>query len=634
MTESWQYGAFISYRHVEPDRRWAHWLHRSLEAFRTPRALVRAGVPARVGRVFRDEEELPASADLSREIDRALEQSRFLVVVCSPSTPASRWVNKEVQRFRELQRGDRIIALLVHGEPHEAFPPSLRQIRRLADAPGGPSAADVEEVEPLAADVRRSRLEPRSRLRKMALLRIAACLLGCRFDDLRQREQERQRRRLLAGLAGLVVLAAAFATLTLLLLAERGAKEQQLALARSERDLLRRATQSRWLLDRHAGLTWPSTATAEEAAEWRGRVEGLLADRTALVAERAALEAAGARDDDPKRTWRVETIRAVEADLRRLEPLLPEIASRERRARAEAQVAQDPAWSVARDRIRRAAVYGGLDLPVQGGLVPLGVERVSGLHEFAVQGTGDVPAWDAAEDRAIVTERSAIVLVLLPGGTFVQGSQRAGDPEADPVEEPAHTVRVPPFFLGKHEVTRAQWTAIGGGPGSDARSLGGAHPATGMSWVEARRVLEAGSYALRLPTESEWELACRGGSTLPYGVARTADELRAHAHFGAGRPDDGPRTALAGSRGAGYGLHDLQGNVAEWCEDAYEPGYEDAPVDGSARPPGDDPKRVVRGGDFRSPARAMRPASRGWELRDRGHPDLGLRVARSVGGLR
>jgi len=103
--EGFTYSAFISYRHVEPDRTWAKWLHTALETYRVPRNLVRErGFPNRLPRAFRDEEELPASADLSREIERALDGSRFLIVVCSPRTPSSVWVNAEVEHFRALGR--------------------------------------------------------------------------------------------------------------------------------------------------------------------------------------------------------------------------------------------------------------------------------------------------------------------------------------------------------------------------------------------------------------------------------------------------------------------------------------------------------------------------------------------------
>src|SRR5689334_6418616 len=146
----YRYAAFISYRHAEADRRWAKWLHKALETYRVPRSLVRQrGVPARLGKCFRDEEELPVSSDLSNEIDKALVASRFLIVVCSPRTPASQWVNREVERFRELGRGDRILALLIEGEPGEAFPKALTEIRRtLTDAGSMTGAQTVEQVEP------------------------------------------------------------------------------------------------------------------------------------------------------------------------------------------------------------------------------------------------------------------------------------------------------------------------------------------------------------------------------------------------------------------------------------------------------------------------------------------------------
>lgn len=104
--------------------------------------------------MFRDEEELAASADLSKEIDAALVDSKFLIVVCTPRTPHSRWVNQEIQRFRDLGRGDRILALLVEGEPRESFPPALVEIRRKVVETEGTSAETIDSIEPLAADVR------------------------------------------------------------------------------------------------------------------------------------------------------------------------------------------------------------------------------------------------------------------------------------------------------------------------------------------------------------------------------------------------------------------------------------------------------------------------------------------------
>lgn len=94
------FGAFISYsRH---DRREAIWLHRSLEAFRTPKALVEKGSRSRLKKVLRDEDELRAAPDLTEAIRDGLRRSDWLIVVCSPHAAQSDWVNKEIQYFREI----------------------------------------------------------------------------------------------------------------------------------------------------------------------------------------------------------------------------------------------------------------------------------------------------------------------------------------------------------------------------------------------------------------------------------------------------------------------------------------------------------------------------------------------------
>ena len=83
----YRYRAFISYRHTDNDRKWARWLIEKLETFRTPSALVKRGAPARIGQIFRDDDEIPAANDLSGQIQAALSTCQFLIVVCSPATP-------------------------------------------------------------------------------------------------------------------------------------------------------------------------------------------------------------------------------------------------------------------------------------------------------------------------------------------------------------------------------------------------------------------------------------------------------------------------------------------------------------------------------------------------------------------
>lgn len=245
----YRYDAFISYRHVEPDRRWAQWLHAALETYRVPKKLrQQLGVPARVRRIFRDEEELPASSDLNNEIERALEQSRYLIVVCSPRTTQSLWVNREVERFREMGRHNRILALLIEGEPSQAFPRAMVEMRRSVIDADGNTVERIEEVEPLAADVRDSRHEPERYLKRMARLRIMAILLGVRFDDLRQREQERRTRRLTYLGAVLSILLCVFAVLAAYAFHQRNRAEAERHLAEQQRqaaDTQRRLAEAR-----------------------------------------------------------------------------------------------------------------------------------------------------------------------------------------------------------------------------------------------------------------------------------------------------------------------------------------------------------------------------------------------------
>ncbi|MGD8589199.1 MAG: toll/interleukin-1 receptor domain-containing protein, partial [Chromatiales bacterium] len=226
-----RYAAFISYRHVDPDRWWAKWLHRKLETYPVPRQLVATGSAKRIGRMFRDEEEFAASSDLSLEIDTALEQSRFLIIVCSPRTPDSEWVNQEIVRFAELGRQDRILTLLIEGEPEASFPPALREIRRAAMPQMSGEDEPPDAVEPLAADVRDLVGESSRTVKRLAFLRLAATLLERRFDELRQRDQERRTRQLLQISAALGVLLLGVGLLALFAFQQKLAAEHQRAVA-------------------------------------------------------------------------------------------------------------------------------------------------------------------------------------------------------------------------------------------------------------------------------------------------------------------------------------------------------------------------------------------------------------------
>ncbi|MEP7098078.1 MAG: toll/interleukin-1 receptor domain-containing protein [Dokdonella sp.] len=110
-----QYRAFISYSHQ--DKSWADWLHKALETYRVPRRLVgqttAAGTtPARLLPIFRDRDELASATDLGRTVNAALAQSANLIVICSPHSAASHWVNEEVLAYKRLGRSERIFCLV------------------------------------------------------------------------------------------------------------------------------------------------------------------------------------------------------------------------------------------------------------------------------------------------------------------------------------------------------------------------------------------------------------------------------------------------------------------------------------------------------------------------------------------
>lgn len=234
MDSRFRYRAILSYSHA--DKAWADWLHRRLETYRLPSALVgREGpfgpIPARLAPIFRDREELAAATDLSTEINAALAQSMFLVVVCSPAAAGSRWVNEEIAVFKRLHGEERVRAIVVDGEPlsgdpaTECFPASLR-LR--FDARGERTS---EPAEPIAADARRQ-----GDGRKLAFLKLVAGLSGVRLDELVRREQKRRNTRLVALSAALAALVVVLSVLTWDALRQRNAARVAQAEAQFQRD--------------------------------------------------------------------------------------------------------------------------------------------------------------------------------------------------------------------------------------------------------------------------------------------------------------------------------------------------------------------------------------------------------------
>ena len=197
------YNAFISYRHSPVDSKVAAEIQRQLEHFHIPGAIrERTGVK-RINRIFRDKEELPITSDLNGDITRALEHADYLIVICSPRTEESAWVRREIETFLRTHSRRQVLTVLAEGEPEDTIPDLLRY-----DDSVDLETGEVHRVpvEPLSCDYRGSiRIA-----RREELPRLAASLLGCGYDELRQRQRQYKARRLTAILAGVLCLSLAF----------------------------------------------------------------------------------------------------------------------------------------------------------------------------------------------------------------------------------------------------------------------------------------------------------------------------------------------------------------------------------------------------------------------------------------
>ncbi len=209
-------------------------------------------------------------------------------------------------------------------------------------------------------------------------------------------------------------------------------------------------------------------------------------------------------------------------------------------------------------------------------------------------------------------------------------------------ERPRHEVAVEPFLLGRHPVTQAQWARLMGPPLS--RFRGDRLPVDGVSWRQARefcrRLSAATGRAYRLPTEAEWEYACRAGSTALFwfGDTPTTDLVNYNGTFAYGRGATGAYRHTTTAAGTfppnAFGLCDMHGNLWEWCADAWHYNYEGAPSDGAAWDGGSDQPQadwgVLRGGSWHDEPASCRSAVRLRYRRSEGDELVGFRVAASL----
>ena len=215
------YDAFISYRHAELDSDVATSLHRKLEKFKLPSNL-RKKYPRekwKIRRVFRDQDELPLADNLSDPIEEAIRNSDYLIVICTPRLPESKWCAREIELFKKIHGQEKILAILAEGEPEQSFPEAIcyRDVESVNEQ--GEKIVTRESVEPLAADVRSTSKRQRSKMLDDAVLRMAAPMYHLGYDDLKQRHREQKVRRiaLISAIAAAVfwILAISAATVSL-----------------------------------------------------------------------------------------------------------------------------------------------------------------------------------------------------------------------------------------------------------------------------------------------------------------------------------------------------------------------------------------------------------------------------------
>jgi len=362
---------------------------------------------------------------------------------------------------------------------------------------------------------------------------------------------------------------------------------------------------------------FPTAPEAFEARRHRRQLEdwvGVDQDRSKAVSDFLKDPARGANlfaalDDHARKTMK----RAAEAELK---------AEQEReaaeRAKAEAEARELREWE---DRLgpeaARAALAAKAGKPVAERLFPVRL--------------GDVPNWPVPQ------------MVAIPPGRFLMGAPEGEEGSSDH-ERPQHEVTIDYVLaLGRHTVTFAEWDAAIAAGASLHRPYdtgwGRANrPVINVSWENAQAYLAWLNEKLglmgrpdvfRLPSEAEWEYACRAGTATPFSFGQRINQSQ--AKFSEGEAGSAGGIAPVGSFPANaFGLCDMHGNVWEWCADSWHDDYAGAPTDGSVWDGDEHFVRVIRGGYWYSLPQFVRSAQRGHDIRDSEGSRVGFRIARTL----
>ncbi|BAG05403.1 bifunctional serine/threonine-protein kinase/formylglycine-generating enzyme family protein [Microcystis aeruginosa] len=273
---------------------------------------------------------------------------------------------------------------------------------------------------------------------------------------------------------------------------------------------------------------------------------------------------------------------------------------------------------------RRKWLYNSIGMIVFGAVIALVIDKRNAWLKL-------LPATSPSDFTEKLPGGLQLAMVELPGGKFMMGSPDS-DPDARDNEKPQHQVQVNSFAIGKYPVTQAQYEAVMGNNPSLFQN-NPQNPVEKVSWNDAQafcqKLSQITGKTYRLPTEAEWEYACRAGTTTRYYFGDDANQLGDYAwHNGNSQDKTHP---VGQKRPNAWGLYDMSGNVWEWCEDNWHDNYIGAPKDGSAWLTNDNDYQILRGGSWYDDPYFCRSAYRDFLYRRVNDYYFGFRVVCGAG---
>lgn len=275
-----EYIAFISYRHRPLDAEAAKRIQKKIENYTVPKEYRDRVGGKRLGMVFRDEDELPASASLSGSITYALDHSKYLLVICTPDLPKSAWCEQEIRYFLQTHDRDHLLAVLVDGQPEDSFSPLMLHT---FDEDGNITG----DTEPLAANISGKDHSINNKAFRKEIVRIYSALLACPFDSLWQRQKRARTSRISALMATVLAILAVFAGMILFKNREITAQNKQIT------------AQNRQITTQNEQITEQNQEISEKNLTLRAQLSAILVengkaqleDHDVLASLRSALDA-------------------------------------------------------------------------------------------------------------------------------------------------------------------------------------------------------------------------------------------------------------------------------------------------------------------------------------------------------